>query len=156
MADPILVLDNNRNSSDRSDIITNNTRFADIPGQPSTSFDGSRSGSMENHRQYTEEPELSDRAKDLVRNASYEPDRKRWASWYDKESLYPFQAPVERITNFLTEIFLSVPLEYSTLNVYRSSLSAYHPPIQGFKVGQHPLIKDLLRGGLNTRPPKPK
>ena len=40
--------------------------------------------------------------------------------------------------------------------MFIDQLSAYHPPIQGFKVGQHPLIKDLFRGAFNTRPPQPK
>ena len=59
-------------------------------------------------------------------------------------------------SDILAEIFHSVPLEYSTLKVYRSALSAYHPPIQGFKVGQHPLIKYVLRGAFSTRPLQPK
>ena len=57
--------------------------------------------------------------------------------------------------NFLTEMFQN-PLEFSTLNVYRSALSAYHPEIDGFKVGQHPLVKELMKGAFNTRPPQPK
>ena len=44
--------------------------------------------------------------------------------------------------------------EYATLKVYRSVLSAYHHTTDGFKVGQHPLVKDLLRGAFNTKPPK--
>ena len=63
---------------------------------------------------------------------------------------------MERIVDFLAEIFDTAPLEYSTLNVYRSALSAYHPMIDGYKVGQHPLVRDLLRGAFNTRPPRPK
>ena len=53
-------------------------------------------------------------------------------------------------------MFVKWDLECAALNVYRSFLSAYHPTSYGFKVGQHPLVKDLLRRAFNTRPPKPR
>ena len=61
----------------------------------------------------------------------------------------PLQATVEDIASFLSATFGS-PVEYSTLNCYRSEISAYHPPIEGYKVGQHPLIIDLMRGAFNA------
>ena len=48
------------------------------------------------------------------------------------------------------------PLQFSTLNVYRSALSAHHPKIDGYKVGQHPLVKQLMQGAFNVRPPQPR
>jgi integrase len=47
-------------------------------------------------------------------------------------------------------------LEYTTLNSYRSAISAYHPEIDGVKVGKHPMISQLLRGVFNRKPPKPR
>ena len=47
-------------------------------------------------------------------------------------------------------------MEYSTLNVYRSALSAYHPEIQGHTVGQHPLVVQFMKGAFNMNPPKPR
>ena len=46
--------------------------------------------------------------------------------------------------------------QYSTLNGYRSALSATIPPIEGYSVGQHPLICRALQGSFNRRPPMPK
>ena len=56
-------------------------------------------------------------------------------------------------------------LEYSTINTYRSAMSAFHPSIAGIPVGQHPRIKQLLKGvfnrascsrGSSIEPPAPK
>ena len=165
MAHSAMVHNNTRDANGRPSIDSNSSKLTDLPSEPSTSANGSRSfaSSVESHRGSAGKPQISSKAKHLVNNArrpssqaAYEPAWKRWTRWCDNESVDPFQAPVECIADFLAEIFHSVPLEYSTLNVYRSALSAYHPPIQGFKVGQHPLIKDLLRGAFNTRPPQPK
>ena len=60
------------------------------------------------------------------------------------------------MANFLTDQRNEKNLEYSTLNVYRSSLSAYHPEIEGYKVGQHPIIKQVLQGMFNAKPPRPR
>ena len=47
-------------------------------------------------------------------------------------------------------------LEYRALNVYHSGLSATHPHIEGYNVGEHPLVVQLLRGIFNSRPPTPR
>lgn len=60
-----------------------------------------------------------------------------------------------QIGNFLA-IQFDKGLEYSTLNVYRSAISAFHPNIEGTPVGSHPLIRRLMSGVFNDRPPKPK
>ena len=41
-------------------------------------------------------------------------------------------------------------LQYRTINTIRSAVSSTHIP-----VGQHPLVKHLLRGVHNSRPPQP-
>jgi site-specific recombinase XerD len=67
----------------------------------------------------------------------------------------PFHASLADIINFLSSRF-EEGLEYATLNGYRSALSAYHPEIEGFKVGQHPRVKQFLAGVFNVRPPLPR
>ena len=57
--------------------------------------------------------------------------------------------------NFLASQF-EAGLEYRTLNVYRSALSATHPQIDGYNVGEHPLVVQLLKGIFNSRPPAPR
>ena len=67
----------------------------------------------------------------------------------------PVQATLANITDFLADQFL-LGLEYSTMNVYRSALSAYHPKINGYSVGQHPEVTRLLAGMFNQKPPIPR
>jgi len=62
---------------------------------------------------------------------------------------------VGQIAGFLSYQF-DMGLEYSTLNSYRAALSAYHPKVEGYAVGQHPWIIKLLRGAFNKRPPRPR
>ena len=60
--------------------------------------------------------------------------RRKWVSWCSGKQINPVQAPVEHIVNFLTEKFHE-PLQFSTLNVCRSALSAHHPEIDDFRWG---------------------
>lgn len=62
---------------------------------------------------------------------------------------------MELVANFLTEQF-EEGREYSTLNGYRSAISAYHAGVGGVKIGQHALVTSILTGFFNRRPQKPK
>ena len=79
----------------------------------------------------------------------------KWVGWCGPREISPFQATVADITNFPADM-IENGTEYSTLNVYRSALSAYHPEIQGHKVGQHPLVVQFMKGAFNMNPPKPR
>ena len=59
------------------------------------------------------------------------------------------------MTGFLAHSF-DESLEYGTINTYRSALSGVLPPMEGFPVGQHPLVVRLLKGILNLRPAMPR
>ena len=87
--------------------------------------------------------------------ATYKGPWKEWTRWCVQRKIDPFQATLGDIANFLAESF-DRGIEYSTLNVYRSAISAYHPRIEGHKVGQHPVIVELLKGAFNQRPSKPR
>ena len=45
-------------------------------------------------------------------------------------------------------------LKYRSLNCYRSALSSALIPVDGFQVGQHPLVVRLMKGIFNSRPPE--
>ena len=47
-------------------------------------------------------------------------------------------------------------LKYRFLNCYRSALSSALLPVDGFHVGQHPLVARLLKGVFNRRPHEPR
>ena len=42
------------------------------------------------------------------------------------------------------------------INTYRSAFSGVLPPMEGFSVGQHPLVVRLLKGILDLRPATPR
>ena len=44
----------------------------------------------------------------------------------------------------------------NSLNSYRSAISSAHDQVEGYSVGQHPLVTRLLKGAFNDRPPLPK
>ena len=59
------------------------------------------------------------------------------------------------ISDYLSWLFDDFK-EYSCINNCRSALSAFHDPIEGFSVGKHPLVRDLMKGASNLRPPQPR
>ena len=53
-------------------------------------------------------------------------------------------------------LYMKRGLQYQSINVHRSALSMTLKPIEGFSVGQHPLVCWLLKGIFNSRPPRQK
>ena len=47
-------------------------------------------------------------------------------------------------------------LEYSTINTHRSAISVFHEPIEGFSVGKHPKVCNLMTDVYKKRPAKPR
>ena len=86
---------------------------------------------------------------------TYESSWKRWCSWCDKRKTDPISASLNSILSFLADCF-DEGLQYRSLNVLRSALSSTHPKIDGYPVGQHPYVLNLMKGILNIRPPKPQ
>lgn len=46
--------------------------------------------------------------------------------------------------------------QYWSLNSYRSAISSVHEKIDGYEVGQHPLVTRLIKGAFHERPPQPR
>ena len=78
-----------------------------------------------------------------------------WSRWCAKGKINPVSAPLSRILEFLANAF-SDGLAYRSINVLRSALSSTHSWIDNFLFGQHPHITKLMKGILNSRPPKPR
>jgi site-specific recombinase XerD len=62
---------------------------------------------------------------------------------------------VEFVANFLSSLFQR-GYEYRTINNYRSAISAFHSGVAGQKMGQQTLIKQVMKGVFNSRPPLPR
>ena len=105
---------------------------------------------------------LSETAKKLVEASWRGSTEKRyagaWRQWLKWCSLQGVQAaapPLEKVLDYLAFLF-DKGAEYRTINLHRSALSSTLGPIDGFCVGQHPLVCRLLKGAFNSRPPRPK
>ena len=79
----------------------------------------------------------------------------KWVFWCNQAQIDPLQTSIGPVLNFLTAQFQEGK-QYSTLNSYRSALSATLPQIDGKPVGQHPMVVRLLQGMFNERPPAPR
>ena len=90
-----------------------------------------------------------------VTSKAYASAWRRWASWCRERKLNSVQASVESILEFLASEF-NLGRANRTLNVYRSAISSTHPKIDSVRVGEHPLVVQLLKGAYNLRPPLPR
>ena len=129
---------------------------------PSLGEQISDTGSLVSVRGPSAAKRLSSSAKHLIANSKAQGTRKRYGSawgkfnsWCGERELDPISTPITEILNFLSYLYDS-GLEYSTINGYRSALSFYRAPIDGFKVGEHPDICKLVKGISRERPPLPK
>ena len=73
-----------------------------------------------------------------------------------ERSVDPFQAPINIVVEFLVEMFHKTGIKYSAINTARSAISSLLPSIGGVTIGNHPLIKRLMRGVFKERPALPK
>lgn len=86
---------------------------------------------------------------------TYSSALRKWTCWCREQQVNPLSASLDSVLYFLASQF-EAGLEYRTLNVYHSALSATHPQIEGYNVGEHPLVVQLLKGIFNSRPPVPR
>ena len=63
--------------------------------------------------------------------------------------------PYRWVINFLAHLF-EQGYEYHSINSYRSAISSVHEKIDGYKIGQHPLVARTLKGIFHERPPQPR
>ena len=59
------------------------------------------------------------------------------------------------MVNFLAQLF-EQGYQYRSLNAYHSAISSVHEKVDGYEVGQHPLVSRLLKGVFHQRPPQPR
>ena len=99
--------------------------------------------------------ELLLRARSEGTTKSYESAWIQFTSWCEQQHKDPIQCDINTLLSYLTDKY-EKGYKYRTLNIHRSAISLYHNKIEGFKVGQHPLITELLKAIGKLRPPKPK
>ena len=117
---------------------------------------------MDGFRGYLFEKGVSVIAANLISNSrrqsplsGCESSWKKWSSWCDRRAVNPFRCTLVSILDYLTSLF-EEGLEYNTIGVHRSAISAYHEKVDDMPVGQHPLVTSLMAGMFNSRPPQPR
>lgn len=79
-----------------------------------------------------------------------------FSRWCQRRGYNPYSCSLTIVANFLASLFKrsgTKRLTYSSICGYRSAISAYHDPVDGRKVGEHPSIARLIKGVFNLRPP---
>ena len=66
-----------------------------------------------------------------------------------------FRCTLVSILDYLTSLF-EEGLEYNTIGVNRSPMSAYHEKVDDIPMGQHSLVTSLIAGMFNSRLPQPR
>ena len=122
----------------------------------------SKSSGISCVRKQLKDKGISERASEIMLQArrnsttqAYSTPWIKWVLWCSQRQVDPTDAPENLILDFLTDLYHR-GLEYRTINVYRSALSAYHKHIQGTPVGQLKEVCTLMSGIDNLRPPTPK
>ena len=112
-------------------------------------------------RQQLSNSGISQRATDFILNSWHPETRKQYCCawqqychWCCTQQIDPFRATLSGITEFLTHEFDSGK-GYRTINSYRSALSIL-PHVDGYAVGQHHIIVQLLKGMFHEKPPAPR
>ena len=117
---------------------------------------------MEYLRGRYKEQQLSEKATELMlaswrekSSKAYDSQFQKWIGWCSKRSADPISCPIGEVVNFLADLF-SQGYQYRSLNAYRSAISSVHDKVDGYDVGQHPLVSRILKGAFHQRPPQPR
>lgn len=86
-------------------------------------------------------------------NFNFNSTWQKWTQWCSSRAEDTFSASIASLLGFLAHQFI-LGRVYRSLNVYRSAVPSTHHPVEGFPLGQLPLVTRLLKGIFNSRPPK--
>ena len=86
---------------------------------------------------------------------SYDSLFRKWVEWCGQRDSDPVSGPVSEVVNFLAHLY-NEGYQYRSLNAYRSAISSVHERVDGYEVGQHPLVSRVMKGAFNLRPPQPR
>jgi site-specific recombinase XerD len=79
----------------------------------------------------------------------------RWLAYCNNHNIILSKVCVNNVLEFLYSVYVS-GVGYSSVNTARSALSFFLPYIEGFSVGQHPLVIRFVKGIYKLRPPRPR
>ena len=148
-----------------TDFVAANEEIVDEPtgsGAPLDATKCAETSGLDSVRQRVVEEGFSEEAAGLLMDkwrdstkGSYEASWGKWASWARGWQINPFQATITDIVNFLSAMHRE-GRAYSTINGYRSAISAIHPRIGKCPVGENEDVCAVMAGIFKRNPPKPK
>ena len=123
---------------------------------------GSTTGRLAYLRQRYEDKDFSEEGTELLlaswrqkSSKAYDSLFRKWVEWCNERDSDPISGPIGEVVNFLAHLYKE-GYQYRSLNSYRSAISSVHEKVDGYEVGQHPLISRVLKGAFNLRPPQPR
>ena len=132
------------------------------PRTPSGHEQNPKTSGLESFRRSLASEGISARAAELIAGArrpgtsfNYESAWHKWVSWCGEREINPHSCHLNFILDFLAQLF-EEKFEYSTIDAYRSALSAHHDKVDNQPVGKHPKVCNLMTGVFNRNPPKPR
>ena len=163
MEDSAMVSNSVKHVGSQTNSTSTESRFASASAfQRGTSSSDHETSRLAVVSQHLSDKGISDEAAELIlaswrtgTEQQYSGAWRQWVSWCDKRKSNPLSASIGTVSQFLTSLYAS-GLSYSTVNTYRSAISMTHLPIDGVPVGSHYLIKRLMKGIFNKRPPVPR
>ena len=107
--------------------------------------------------------QLSEKATELLlaswrqkSSKTYDSLFRKWIGWCNQRDSDPVSGPVSEVVNFSSRP-LSTRISVQILELIQvSNFIRIHDKVDGYTVGQHPLITRLLKGAFHTHPPLPK
>lgn len=85
----------------------------------------------------------------------YDAQLKKWKAFCVTRSVDWLSPPIGVCVDFLADLHTR-GLSYSSVNTARSALSAVIGSIDGCTLGEHALVRRLMKGVFTSRPPKPR
>ena len=77
---------------------------------------------------------------------------RRWISWTSDNNLPATSSVLDNVLDFLAHL-MEEGLSWQYISGARSALSSTLPPVEVFKIGEHPTVCRLVKGALELRPP---
>ena len=77
---------------------------------------------------------------------------RRWLAWTTDNDLPALSSVLENVLDFLASL-MTAGLSWQYISGARSTLSLTLPPVEGFKIGDHPTVCRLVKGAFKLNPP---
>ena len=77
---------------------------------------------------------------------------RKWLRWTTDNNLPALSSALENVLDFLASL-MTAGLSWQYISGARSTLSSTLPPVEGFKIGDHPTVCRLVKGAFELKPP---